>query len=88
MAICKWCNNDMLELTTTTCTGNRFVEFPDGQELPAVPFDSMAGERCHDCNIAHGSYHHPGCDMERCPRCGGQLISCGCLDEEEPDEAD
>jgi len=43
-----------------------------------------AYKRCHDCNVLDGGYHHPGCDMERCPRCGGQLISCGCLDE--PDE--
>jgi hypothetical protein len=25
--------------------------------------------------------------MERCPRCSGQLIGCGCLDDPE-DEAD
>lgn len=41
------------------------------------------GHRCHDCGIERGGVHHPGCDMERCPRCGGQLIGCGCLDEEE-----
>lgn len=27
----------------------------------------------------HGTYHHPGCDVERCPlRCGHQLITCNC----------
>lgn len=33
---------------------------------------------CHDCAVPEGQLHERGCDMERCPFCGGQLISCDC----------
>jgi hypothetical protein len=38
-------------------------------------------KRCHDCGIINkkGNIHHLGCDVEKCPRCKGHLISCGCL---------
>lgn len=35
------------------------------------------GRNCHDCNVAPGSYHHDGCDVERCPGCGRQMLQCG-----------
>jgi hypothetical protein len=37
--------------------------------------------RCHDCGAIEGQLHQRGCDMERCPFCGGQLISCDCAYE-------
>lgn len=33
---------------------------------------------CHDCGAKEGEVHAYGCDMERCPFCGWQLISCDC----------
>lgn len=36
--------------------------------------------RCGDCGVRDGGVHHLGCDLEVCPQCGGQLISCSCLD--------
>lgn len=81
-AICKWCGQDMLRVHD--CVANRTVEYPDGVILPSLPFeDGDEGDICHDCAVEVGSYHHPGCDVERCPRCGGQLISCDCLDDED-----
>jgi hypothetical protein len=33
---------------------------------------------CGDCGTKEGQLHILGCDMERCPFCGNQLISqCG-----------
>lgn len=78
MAICRVCKKDMTE--ADGCTANKHIEYADGVRLPASTehFDEPDG-RCHDCRAKHGKYHHTGCDVERCPRCGRQLISCGCL---------
>jgi len=35
--------------------------------------------KCHDCGCEEGQLHKLGCDMERCPFCGHQLISCDCI---------
>lgn len=35
--------------------------------------------KCHDCGVEEGQLHELGCDMERCPKCFRQLISCGCF---------
>jgi len=35
---------------------------------------------CHDCGVQPGQLHARGCDVERCPYCGGQLIFCSCKD--------
>lgn len=34
------------------------------------------GPVCRDCNAGEGEPHHPGCDTERCPECGGQMLGC------------
>ena len=34
---------------------------------------------CHDCGTKEGQLHVLGCDMERCPFCSNQLISCQCV---------
>jgi hypothetical protein len=46
-------------------------------EAEARARDGWPG-RCQDCQCEAGEAHHDGCAWERCPRCGGQLIGCGC----------
>lgn len=38
---------------------------------------------CHDCFVIKGEFHVPGCDVERCIACGGQMIGCDCCGDEE-----
>ena len=34
-------------------------------------------ENCGDCGAEYGQQHYTGCDCERCPVCGLQLLTCG-----------
>ena len=80
MSTCNWCRQETM--TADGCTGNIKIEFPDGTIMPSIPYGEKGSdgllERCHDCNVKLGQKHHPGCDAEDCPKCGGQVISCGC----------
>jgi len=73
----------MMDPATVSCT-IKVIEFPDGKSL-ARQLYAYEDERqlCHDCGVATGGIHHPGCDMERCHRCGIQLISCECRDDDD-----
>ena len=51
-----------------------------GRVYDRVPYKPDDPEYlCVDCEAAEGDIHELGCDAEECPRCGEQLISCGCL---------
>lgn len=34
---------------------------------------------CHDCSAIKGEYHADACDVEECPVCHEQAISCDCI---------
>jgi hypothetical protein len=67
--ICSYCEQEMAH--GVGCTYHQF----DG-EPPRLP--NLTEAKCHDCHCPQGTFHHPGCDAERCAVCGGQAISCDC----------
>jgi hypothetical protein len=76
MAICSYCDQEMLD--HVSCTATTYDDFPDGVSRERVAYEDEERYDCHDCGTPPGGLHHPGCDMERCPRCGGQAIACNC----------
>lgn len=80
-AICDDCNQEMI--MGGGCTFN-VIENNEGEKYDRLPYEKepeyadVMPDVCHDCNAGLGKYHHFGCDMERCPKCHGQLITCDC----------
>lgn len=82
-ALCKDCGRGMKE-----SDGCRKFAIPMKDGTVADPIKhgeetrsdwGQDGKRCHDCGAKPGYYHHPGCDVEECPGCGGQLWGCECV---------
>ncbi len=86
-ALCKECKRGMIESDGCGLFG---IPMKDGSTGDPIKYGKELradwgrdGGRCHDCGARPGHYHHPGCDVEECPGCGGQLIGCECLETDE-----
>lgn len=87
MALCHWCELEMTDgVSCSTAELHR-----GGLSVPMVRFGQerpkWRGARCGDCGAPRGGFHHPGCDVQRCPVCGGQMLSCGCRFDEDGDHS-
>ncbi len=91
MAICEQCRGEMTD--GISCDDRPIVI--DGVPYAPIRYGEERGSRrrdliewCSDCQTPLGGVHHPGCCMERCPRCLGQTLMCGHFDEPDDDAYD
>ena len=96
MAICLDCDQEMQ--TGASCTVSTLHLAGAPVPVPRHGADGAPGprdRRCDDCGVEPGGLHHLGCDLQPCPSCHRQLLSCGCpfdelggADDEVDDEPD
>lgn len=81
MSKCSGCGREMID--STGCRFNAIRLKADPKQIikryKVGEHDGIEpGSRCGDCGAEYGYFHHPYCDLETCPVCGGQMLGCDC----------
>jgi hypothetical protein len=69
------------KITHYTIDGEQFERVAYGSERP-----DFKATICHDCSVVDAQLHLVGCDVEVCPKCRDQALSCACMYAEYPDK--
>lgn len=72
--VCETCQMPM-DAGTPGCEAH-WIKYNNGIILGVVSHDGKA--RCSNCHVKPGEPHHSICALEKCPNCGGLIISCDC----------
>jgi len=71
------------EKTHITINGKEYARVKYGDPMEYAGLEPCIHEYpvlpCHDCQVIKGQVHVAGCDVERCPKCGGQLLFDDCV---------
>ena len=83
--ICDICRQNMLEadgckISSVFINEKEYSRIPFGKEQSQ--WAENENDRCPDCGVRYGRFHHWNCDIEECPVCHGQLFGCDCEDVE------
>ena len=93
--ICEWCGKTYdspggCSPLPVKHKGKSYPPIKYGDEQIWQEIGETPSGPCHDCGAMPGEYHHCGCDVEECPICHGQFLSCGhgVIDDEEEEDDD
>jgi hypothetical protein len=72
-------------VTSFKISGQKFERIACGYEREDFAEFAVDPE-CSNCGAPTGFLHVLPCDLEQCPRCEGQALSCSCVYEKRPNE--